>query len=146
MKMLENSIGSTMFNSVFVRYKDSGMTKDILNNGEFSCAFFVSSILAIQNLIDRPHTTVATVRSKLIEAGWKKVTVPAEAGDVIVWDKQIQTGTENEHIGIASSESEAISTSFRERKVARHHITFGNDPSGKSMRKITGIFRWGTSM
>lgn len=76
LKMIENSVGSSMFNSVFVRHKDTGEIEDIMRNGEYSCAFFVSSVLMIFGALDKPYATVATLHEKLVHAaGWHKIEI-----------------------------------------------------------------------
>lgn len=44
-KFIENSIGGRMFNSLFVKKQEQEEIVDVLNDGEYSCAFFVSSVL-----------------------------------------------------------------------------------------------------
>ncbi len=56
--MIENAISARLFNSLFVRYEDSGETKDVCNDGEYSCAFFVSGLLTLTGYLERPHATV----------------------------------------------------------------------------------------
>jgi len=83
LKTIENSVGSKIFNSLIVEFKDSGLVKDILNNGEFSCAYFVSGVLSLSGLIDKPHATVKTTTEKLKENNWDKVS-DIKSGDIIV--------------------------------------------------------------
>ncbi len=125
-KAIENSVGSKIFNSIFVRFKDSGEEKDILDDGDASCAYFVSGILAIFQLMDRPHATVGTVQKLLAEnKEWKIVDVnEIEAGDVIFWKKiTYENGDSNAHAGFALSDLEAVSTDYRTRMVFKHLIS-----------------------
>ena len=66
LKAIENSIGSKIFNSLFVRSKDTGKISDILNDGEYSCAFFVSSILFLVQAVNRPYSTVQSLEEFII--------------------------------------------------------------------------------
>ncbi|HCI48564.1 MAG TPA: hypothetical protein DEZ09_01795 [Holosporales bacterium] len=125
LKAIENSVGSRLFNSVLVKFKDTGKIADVLGSGTYSCAFFVSSILYLFQSIDRPHTTVASV-IKSLDANkcWSRVDPnKIEAGDVIFWEKiKFDDDSENAHVGFAISENEAISTDYRQKNVARHTI------------------------
>jgi len=136
-KLIENSVGSRMFRSLFVRYRDGGEIKDILNNGEISCAYFVSSLLYITDMINKPRATVMSVERFLKESGqWEEVDLKhAEAGDVVVWEKQVfPDGKEHAHIGFIISKDEAVSTDNKQKRVARHPVTLDN-------RKITAVYR-----
>lgn len=139
LKAIENSIGCRLFNSVFVCFKDTGKTADILNDGMYSCAFFVSSLLYLFQAIDKPHATVANVK-KFLDADehWKRVdNADIEAGDVIFWEKiRFDDGSENAHIGFAVSEDEAISTDYKQKVVARHPIM-----REQTKRSVEAIYR-----
>lgn len=137
LKMIENSIGTKLFNSAFVKFKDTGKVTDILNNGEFSCAFFVSGVLTLCKYLDSPHATIKRLKEELIKAGWKKVNKSnLQPGDVVFWERMVfPDGTENEHIGFVLNKNQAISTDYKSRKVTKHHITFNNK------RKIIEVFR-----
>lgn len=143
LKMIENSIGSKMFNSLYVRNKESGEVIDVINEGEYACAFFVSSLLKIFSWIDNPHATVKTTEQKLIEGGWEKVNVEdIESGDVLVWDEvEFEDKTLNRHIGFAIGSDEAVSTDWEKGEVAKHHMTFGEDDSGQPKREIITAYR-----
>ncbi|MDP1689104.1 MAG: hypothetical protein Q8L47_03160 [bacterium] len=142
LKLIENSIGTRLFNSLIVKYKNTGEVIDILHNGELSCAYFVSSIIVLMSGMETPHTTVKTVRNKLIENNWKVVTGGIEPGDVLFWEKvKFDDGNENEHIGFALNSKEAISTSWIEHKVVRHPIISTNHEGNKISRKITAVYR-----
>lgn len=136
LKTIENSIGSKLFNSLIVKFQDSGLVKDILNNGEYSCAYYVSSILYGLSLIDKPHATVKTVLEKLKENNWQEVHDDVKPGDIIVWEKnKTADGTEHEHLGFVLNKNEAVSNYSTKRKIAKHSIDF----NGK--RKIAVVYR-----
>lgn len=82
----ENSVGTEMFKHMYASV-DGGPEQDILKNGELSCAFYVSSVLVMFDLIQEPHTTVESTIKELREAGWQEVPdlESADPGAVIVW-------------------------------------------------------------
>ena len=142
-KMIENSAGTRMFNSAFVRDKETSEELDILNDGEYSCAFFVSGLLTLFGVMDRPHATVKTLVKKLEEAeDWQEVSSnELKAGDVIVWEEIIfDDGSKYEHIGFYLDKDTAVSTDWGKRMVSLHHPTCGTE-NGKPKRPITRGFR-----
>lgn len=127
--MIENSIGTNMFRNFYVHFKDSGIEKDVMDDGDKSCAAYVSSILYLNNLIKKPHATVDSAVKDMEESGWTKTYNPKQ-GDVVIWEeKEGYT-----HIGFWWSETEAISNSFIEKRPTKHDLTYGNT------RKITAIY------
>jgi hypothetical protein len=136
--LIENSVGSKTFNSLFVRLKKEGKIKDILENGEYSCAFFVSSLLYFTDMINKPRATVKSTEVFLTESeDWEKVNFEKrKEGDVVVWEKQIfPSGEEHAHIGFVSEGEMAVSTNFKQKCVWKHHILGGD-------RKTTAIYRY----
>jgi hypothetical protein len=125
LKAVENSTGSKIFNSLFVKFKDSGQVKDVMNDGEYSCAFFVSSILFLMQAVSKPVSTVDSLGKLITEdPKWMKIeVVNLEPGDVIFWDKiKYEDGSENAHVGFVLNKEEAVSTDYKQRMVARHSI------------------------
>ena len=143
LKMIENSVGARLFNSLFVKFKDTGKVVDIYQNGTYSCAFFVSSVLTLLKYIDSPHSTVNTVKKELVKNNWQEISGEnLQPGDVVIWEEvTFEDGTKNQHIGFVLNRKEAVSTNFQTRKVERHHITFGVNKDGTPKRKITTAFR-----
>ena len=141
-KMIQNAPDTRLFNSLFVRYKDSGEVKDACNDGEYSCAFFVSSLLTLTGYLERPHATVAGLREKMLGLPIQKVELAdAQAGDVIFWDKIVfDNGEANEHVGFINSNGKAVSTSFKKRSVVEHDILMPGGVSNET-RKVTLILR-----
>ncbi len=139
LSMIRNSLDSRMFNSVWVKRKDTGESIDVLKDGDLSCAFFVSSILTLFNMLDKPCTTIKKVFEKISkDKRWSKKSY-IEPGDIILWEKvKFKDGTENKHkhIGFALNKKTAVSTNYLEKKIAKHSIDF----DGK--RKIEGIWRY----
>lgn len=127
--MIENSIGTNMFRNLFVRFKDTGIEKDVMEDGVKSCAFFVSSILCINGLIKKPHAVVDSVVKDMEENGWVKTDNPKQ-GDVLIWEEKDGFT----HNGFWWSETEAISNSFEDKHPIKHDLTYGGT------RKIIAMY------
>jgi hypothetical protein len=124
-KAIENSIGSRLFNSVMVEYGDSGKVVDLLNDGELSCAFFVSSILYLNKMFDAPHVTVKSVKEILSKSDkWREIYInDVDLGDVIFWEKiKHKDGTEHAHVGFALNSDESVSTSSNNKSITKHPL------------------------
>ncbi len=142
LRMIENAPGTRMFASLFVRRKDDGTVTDVLNDGEYSCAVFASSVLTLAGLIDRPVATVASLRRVLDERGWHRTDQSSRPGDVVVWEDRLESdGTPHSHIGFAVGDDEAVSTSAKERRVVRHHLTSGAKEDGTPVRDVIAVYR-----
>jgi hypothetical protein len=135
--MLNKSVGTPLFQNVYAEV--DGVKKDITNEGELSCALYVSSILSIFGLIDRAHTTVAGAVKAMEQAGWEK-TSELEPGVVLVWERPKDGSFNNEHIGFYLEGAKAISNSATQRTPQIHHLTFG-EKDEKGYREIIGMYR-----
>lgn len=125
LKCLHNAPGSRLFNSLIVQFKDSGTIKDILDDGEYSCAFFVSNILYLFKGITKPVATVdSLIKALLNDTRWSSVDPNGiQPGDVIIWRKmQFEDGSENAHAGFALTTDTAVSTSSKEKIITEHPI------------------------
>lgn len=122
--LIENSVGSTLFQHLFVA-NDDGSATDVMQGGELSCAFFVSSLLAQVDLLDRPHATVMKVEKLLYERGWQETDSP-KMGDIVLWSAG-KVG--HEHIGFYIDEATAVSNSTTEKVPVRHGITMSDGRS-----------------
>lgn len=142
LKMIENSTNTRLFNSLYVLDKNKNKVFDALNDGELSCAMFVSGVLTMLGLIDRPHSTISTVLEKIADYGWKEIDPNNLApGDIAVWEEvTFDDGTKNEHIGFILNNHEAVSTSYIEKKVIKHSLSF-SERDGSNTRKIIRNFR-----
>src|SRR3989338_550605 len=104
LKAIENSVGSRFFNSLYVKDKQTGQMKDILEDGIYSCAFFVISLLYFFRVLEKSHSTVKGLYDALgKQSGWQNVGKDRiESGDVIFWEKiEFDDGTENARVGFA---------------------------------------------
>lgn len=140
MKAVENSVGTRMFNSAFVRTGNDGKVVDIMDDGMYSCAFFVSSVLYLFGMIDTPHATVESTRESMEQdSRWSTVDGgEIEKGDVVFWEKiQFDDGSENAHVGFAISNTEAVSTDYKQKMIARHPLK-----SETVSRNIEAVYRY----
>jgi hypothetical protein len=110
---------------------------DALDDGENSCAFYVSSILVIFKKIARVHGLVSRVVDDMKQSGWLEVTEP-KIGDVLVWEADKIPGSGHEHIGFYIGNNEAISNSSKLKTPVKHDISFGDE---NRKVKVTHIFR-----
>jgi hypothetical protein len=117
-KLIENSTGTKIFrnNYFFVDSK----SRDLLRNGELSCAFYVSSILYLLKLIKDIHTTVQGTIKDMEENGWYKIEKPKK-GSVVLWDKN-KTG--HYHLGFYWSKNRAVSNVSYKRSPQFHYINY----------------------
>ena len=115
---IENSIGSRMFRTY---YDANG--KDVLENGNLSCAYYVSSILHLFSLIDRPHFTVSGTEFAMINAGWYEIKKPRRAC-VVLWEPLIQNGKSHFHIGFYIGDEQAISNRSSLEAVGEHSLHY----------------------
>jgi hypothetical protein len=142
LKMIENAPDTRLFRSLFVRDKDTGVVEDATNNGEYSCAFFVSGLLTLAGYLPRIHGTVKGLRKKLQELNYEIISEDMmQPGDIIFWEKMMfPNGLENEHVGFVLNKETAISTSFKKQQVVSHPLVTPGGVS-KEPRKITLILR-----
>jgi len=135
--VIKNSIGSKLFRNFYVAM--AGKKTDIMKNGELSCAFYVSSILALFKLIGGIHGTVDSTVKDLRASGWKIVKKP-KVGCILIWEK-IHFGRNDihQHIGFYIGNNRAVSNDYKLGYPVKHHWTFG----GK--RKVDLIF-WNPKM
>lgn len=138
LKAIENSIESRLFRNLYA--KVNGEEKDILNGGELSCAYFVSHILLMFNLIDEGHATVKGTLADMEDSGWFKIEEP-RIGAVLVWEESVQDdeGKMHDHIGFYIGEDQAISNSTSKRTPQQHFWTFAKRGE-EGYRKVTAIY------
>lgn len=142
--MLENSIGSKLFNSIIIK-NENGEVKDLLNDGEYSCALFVSGVLYLNIMTQRTRSTVNNLEKDLSEnqsfvhiEDQNKI----EPGDILIWESvTFEDGSQNRHVGFVISKDEAISTDYIKKHVVKHPINKDIESTGLP-RKIERIFRF----
>jgi len=104
--VIKNACGSKMWRNNYALV--NGKKKDIMNNGAFPCAFFVSSILKIFNWIKELHVTVQGTEKDLQESGWKQIKISSKMpkGSVLIWEEK----KSHSHIGFYFGNKKAVST------------------------------------
>ena len=133
---IRNSVGSNLFRNLYMLIGKKEV--DVLENGNLSCAVFVSSILYFFKLLPDLHATVSSTVADLEKSGWISVK-RLRPGTVLVWEAQ-KFGNENhEHIGFYMGANRAISNSSKKHRPAWHHYEFGTK-NGQPVRKIKQIF------
>jgi len=139
--MIKNACGSLMWVNNYALV--NGKKEDIVHNGLTSCAFFVSSILKLFDLIKEMHTTVLGTEKDLKESGWKEIKVSSKmpAGSVIIWekalpvDKSLRKWGKHYHIGFYLGQEQAVSLWAYHNFPVIHHWTY------YGIRKIIKAYR-----
>lgn len=135
--VINNSQGASLWRNFYA--KVNGRETDITQNGNLSCAFFVSTLLVTFSLIKRIHATVKGTIKDLKKSGWRMIKNPRK-GSILIWEaKKEDDGKSYEHIGFYMGDKTAISNSSRVGKPVLHHWTFGVK-NGAPVRKIKAIF------
>ena len=98
-----NSIGTQLFRS----YLDKD-GNDVLKDGDLSCAYYISSMLLLHGLIDRPHFTVEGTLFSMVNSGWHQIKT-LKIGSIVVWGSVHQNGEDHKHLGVYIGEQQAIS-------------------------------------
>lgn len=137
LSVVEKSVGTKMFQTIWAEV--DGKQSDITEQGNLSCAFYVSGVLAMFGLIDRIHSTVSGTVLEMQKYGWKKTKV-LESGVVIVWNPGENSQFTNQHIGFYLGQEQAISNSWQKGVIATHHYTFGK-VGLKEYRPIVAMYR-----
>ena len=133
---IKKSIGSTLFQTVWAEV--DGEKKDILNNGQYSCAIFLSSILLWFGLIKDRHATTAGLLKDMEKSGWYKID-ELKPGCILYWEFMFKNGENNDHIGFYIGGEKAISNERDVSTPIEHHYTYGVK-GGKPVRKIEAIY------
>lgn len=137
MKMIRNSVGTKMFRNLYL--KKSGKKIDITEDGELSCAFFVSNVLLIWGLISKGHATIKSTIRDMQKNGWEEIPLKKiKPGDVIVWeDKKSRKGKIHSHIGFFINKKKAISHSDGIKAINIHHWTYNEK------RNVVAVYGYG---
>jgi len=106
---------TTMFQHAYAT-NDQGQELDIMQGGEVSCAYVVSSVLTIIGWIDRPHATVKSTLQTLKQTGWHE-TNELVSGAIVVWPFS-QVG--HEHIGFYLDNGVYVSNSTADHVPKKH--------------------------
>jgi len=138
LSMIENSIGSRMFQYLYIKNKKKNGSINVVQGGQLSCAFFVSNILYFFDLIKSSHATVSGTEKDMRNSGWEEIDKPKK-GAVIIWEKiKYQSDGVHSHMGFYMRGKQAISNSFKKQVPHKHHFTYGKKSEPK-YRKIKCI-------
>ena len=123
MAMVNKSVGTSMFQNLFIldKYNES---KDIMKNGELSCARYVSSLLLLTSpdLITRVRATVSGLEKDLRLKEWY-VTGQPLIGSIAFWEPL----RGNRHVGFYIGGGRAISNSTSEGIPKNHSLHFEDE-------------------
>lgn len=134
LKMIKNSIGTKMFRNLYLEM--DGKKIDATENGEMSCAYFVSNVLLIWKLISEGHATINGTIRDMEKNGWEKISIEKiKPGDVLVWEEKPHhiSGRIRSHLGFYVGDKKAIS---HDSVAKEHHWTY-NDK-----RKIIAVYSY----
>lgn len=132
--IIKASRGSQMFRRLYVL--ENNKKKDILKNGELSCAYYLSSILKIFDLISQSHATVKSTIKDMRKSGWRP-TKKLKPGNVLIWqEKKFPDGIIHQHLGFYLGQDKAISHRLEKKMPIVHHFTYGRTKIGQPKRKI----------
>lgn len=126
--MIENAAKGEnwMFRNFYI--EENEKITDIYNNGRWSCAILVSSILYLNKLIKDVHANVLSVNKDMEESGWYEIK-ELKPGAILVWEKSvaIDDGRDHYHIGFYVGNDAAISNDSRGTGFPyKHHYTSNN--------------------
>jgi hypothetical protein len=118
--LIHNSLGSQLFKNRYAQV--AGESQDLVEDGNLSCAFYVSSLCLLQGLISSLHLTVDGTVSDLLNSGWHKLDqAQAQEGDILGWGP---SATGHKHIGFYLGGDQAISNSSSAKVISQHHWLF----------------------
>jgi len=115
-EVIEKSVGTKMFQNIYALV--NGIKKDVAENGKYSCANFISSVLTTFRLAKNRHATVKSTIKDMEKSGWKKIKKP-KIGAVIVWGPWEKS--DRNHIGFYIGNNTAVSTESKNGGVPKKH-------------------------
>jgi hypothetical protein len=124
LSVIENSPGTKMFRNLFANI--DGKRTDITQNGELSCAFFVTSVLLMFKLIKEPHATVSGTVKDLKDSGWTEIESP-KIGSILIWEER-DLGTESfhKHVGFYVGDGKAVSNDYKSGVPEKHDWNYND--------------------
>lgn len=123
LQTVKNSVSSHQFRNLYM--EQGGRSVDVLEDGNLSCAYYVSSLLMPLGLIQRPHTWVKNTVHDLRSSGWEATKV-LEPGCILVWAAKVgESGRSHKHIGFYIGGGRAISNDDRLRSPQEHDADMG---------------------
>jgi hypothetical protein len=139
--VINGAPGSRMFRKFYALV--DGKKKEVSENGNLSCGWFVAFILKYFSLIQEPHMTVDGTLRDMEASGWKKIEKP-KIGCIILWDTQDDRRSKafsygHRHMGFYIGKDKAISNLSSKGVPGQHHWTFGKK-SGKPARRVESMW------
>jgi hypothetical protein len=138
---IEGSIDSQQYLSLYVQVREGDQVthKDVIGNGRFACAYYVSSLLTLVGLTEgHVHTTVTETINDMLASGWYEIDAPIP-GAVILWaPKMASDSIPHRHIGFSLGGERVVSTDGTTGKPTLHHVTYGLN-EGRPVRVIEKI-------
>jgi hypothetical protein len=130
---IKNSIGTRAFRQLYMYDKDADRVVEVLQNGNLSCAYFVSSTLHHFGLLDNFRVNVEETATAMKAQGWQTIKKPVP-GSVIVWNKMYfkKSKKRHGHIGFFVGPHRAISTSSHLGYPVIHNLR----PNGRKIIEI----------
>ncbi|KXK08103.1 MAG: hypothetical protein UZ21_OP11001000702 [Microgenomates bacterium OLB22] len=127
----EGAIGSTQYRHLW--FEDHGVQKDIVEDGELCCAYFMSSVLHNHDLLRSVHATVKGTIADMMTSGWTMIDLP-QIGAILHWEEF----EGHEHIGIFVGDDKAISHSDKTRSPQKHDWLLRSEqfPEGRALLGI----------
>jgi len=142
LEAVRNSVGANLWKIFWVK-EDTGNVRDVLEDGNLSCAYFVTSLLKLFNHLKEVHFTVDSAVKAMKEEGWEEVAKEnLHLGDVLVWEEkqEKECNVPHRHIGFYVGNNQAVSNSSKKKCPIEHHYTY------KGKRKIILVLRRGGSV
>lgn len=130
LEVIKKSSGAKIFQNFFG--EDIDGKRDLLEDGELSCSYFVSSILYRFGFIDSIHLRSESTIKDMLEFGWEEVDLEnLEIGDVVYWDKSKikerdlkNQDSEVPHVGFYIGQDKVISHSDAVKSPAEHDLEY----------------------
>lgn len=121
--IIKNSAGSHLFREWYCAV--DGERKEVMHGGNFSCAFYVTSIMKLLDLASEIQITVHRAMAEMERSGWTRIDSP-KPGAVVVWDaipaEDTTWGTKAKHIGFCLDDGMAMSNDSKAGGPAVHPL------------------------
>ncbi len=126
--MIKNSIWTRIFRNNF--FELNWKTIDVVKNWSDSCAYFVSSLLKIFDLIGNIHVTVDWTVKDILKYWWEEYKwKEIQIGSILVWEVK----NWHKHIWFYVWNNKAISNSSRKKEIIKHNRDYN---SKRNIEKI----------
>ncbi|MCA9362962.1 hypothetical protein KC851_01455 [Candidatus Kaiserbacteria bacterium] len=135
---VNNSVGTAAYRNVHIDRQAGGQI-DVTDNGDLSCAYFVSSVLRHFHLIEGGfYTTIDFTVEDMLRSGWVESLRPA-AGVVVVWSSKMCSDGPHRHIGICVDCEWAVSNCPVGRSPRKHGV-YELLTEGGALREVDAFY------